>query len=119
VNQIKFFLSEGARPSYGNGAGRLAAHTAAFLALSGIADGEAVKRDDAIKILGATAVKYHTSLGNFAKSKTELKLTDKGREFFTLRGGPSEPTFAAYQYVMLTGEPMPDVCANPAFIQPL
>lgn len=118
MNQIKHFLSEGARPSYGNDSGRLAAYTAAFLTLSGLAEGDEMKKDDAIRVVGPTAVSYHCKLGNFAKAGGNIKLTEQGRAFFTERGAPNNDLFAAYQKVMLTGE-LHELAgvSNPVFVK--
>lgn len=119
VNKIKYFLLEGARPSYGNDGGRLAAHTAAFLTLSGLAEGASVKKDDAIKVLGPTAVSYHCKLGNLSRLGGDLTLTQTGRDFFTERGAPNPELFSAYVDVLMEGKANPMVISNPAVIKPL
>lgn len=96
---IKFAIADFARPAAGRA---LAAHTAAFLGLSGMGAGAAIPRALATKIIGARAVQYHTGNGNFAATAEGLKLTDKGELFFLSREIDPE-LLAAYESVMQTG----------------
>jgi len=99
--KITHRLTEGARPSSGT---RLFAHTAAFLALSGMTRGATVPYEQATAVVGPTAVKYHRLLGNFEPTETGLKLTPQGREFFReLRTQPDPELIAAYVDVLSTG----------------
>lgn len=98
---ITHVLHDYARPVAGN---RLAAHTAAFLALSGMGQDKPCPSALALKVIGPTAVKYHRLIGNWESTKDGLKLTPKGHAFFSARGEPDAELFAAYQKVMTTGE---------------
>lgn len=98
---VKFALSILARPQRGNA---LQAHTQAFLDLSGMIDGGAIPRAQAVSIIGATAVNYHTGNGNFEQSEHGLKLSEQGLIFFMTRSVDPE-LFAAYKEVMTTGQP--------------
>ena len=73
------------RPAAGNGAGLLAAHTSAFLALSGLADGKPVPRATMLRAWGPTAVQYHVANCRIEQTEAGYILTDFGREFFALR----------------------------------
>lgn len=97
---ITHVLHDYARPSAGS---RLAAHTAAFLKLSGMADGKACPGATALKVIGPTAVKYHRLIGNWESTKDGLKLAEKGRAFFAARGEPDLELLAAYVEVLSTG----------------
>jgi hypothetical protein len=96
---IKYAVADFARPSAGNA---LAAHTAAFLTLSGISD-RPVARAQCVKVIGARAVQYHVGNGNFQPTASGLALTDKGAEFFASRAVDPE-LFAAYSEVFTTGK---------------
>lgn len=96
---IKYAVSDFARPQAGRA---LAAHTAAFLGLSGMATGDAVPRAFASKVIGARAVQYHTGNGNFEATPDGLKLTEKGEIFFMSRAIDPE-LLAAYESVMQSG----------------
>ena len=98
---IKFAIADYARPRAG---AALFAHTAAFLALSGINAGQAYPKSKAAQIVGQTAVKYHSANGNFEQTAEGIKLTDKGRAFFAARGEADKELLAAYVSVMTTGQ---------------
>ena len=98
---ITHVLHDYARPVAG---ARLAAHTAAFLTLTGMAAGKPCPSALALKVIGPTAVKYHRLIGNWESTADGLKLTEKGAAFFAARGEPDAELFAAYQKVMTTGE---------------
>ena len=99
---IKYAIADYARPKAG---AALFAHTAAFLALSGINAGQAYPKSKAAQIIGQTAVKYHSANGNFEQTADGLKLTDKGRAFFAARGEADKELFAAFSEVLTTGKP--------------
>lgn len=98
---LAFAIADYARPKAG---AALFAHTAAFFALSGIADGKAYPKAKAVQVIGQTAVKYHTGNGNFEHTSEGVKLTDKGRAFFAARGAADPELFAAFSSVLSTGE---------------
>lgn len=101
ANQVKFVVMDGARPTAGN---RLAGFTAAWLNLTGIMKGNAVQRATLVKIAGETAIAYHTRNGNFEKTETGLKLSEKGAMFFELRGDIAPDYRAAFEVIMSTGK---------------
>jgi hypothetical protein len=74
----------------------LFAHTEAFLTLSGLMDGKAFDIPKATKILGNTAIKYHSNNGNFNKGINGLVLTPKGIAFFNARGKANPELVNAY-----------------------
>lgn len=98
---IKYAIADYARPKAG---AALFAHTAAFLALSGINAGQAYPKSKAAQIIGQTAVKYHSANGNLEQTAEGLKLTDKGRAFFAARGEADKELFAAFSEVLTTGK---------------
>lgn len=98
---IKFAIADYARPKAG---AALFAHTAAFLALSGINAGQAYPKSKAAQIIGQTAVKYHSANGNFEQTAEGLKLTDKGRAFFAARPAVDKELHAAFVEVMTEGK---------------
>lgn len=98
---IKYAIADYARPKAG---AALFAHTAAFLALSGINAGQAYPKSKAAQIIGQTAVKYHTANGNFEQTAEGLKLTDKGRAFFAHRPEPDKELHAAFIEVLTEGK---------------
>lgn len=100
---IKYAVQDFARPVAGS---RLAAHTAAFLSASGMIGGGAFPKAQAAKIIGARAVQYHTSKGNFVQTAEGLKLTDKGVDFFVLRPVQvDQEALAAYESFFANGQP--------------
>lgn len=98
--EIKFAIQDFARPRAG---ATLVAHTAAFLELSGLADGKAMPKQQAARIIGARAVQYHTDNGNFEQTPEGLILTEKGVMFFISRAADLE-MLAAFREVMTTGK---------------
>lgn len=104
---IKFAVQDFARPKAGN---MLAAHTAAFLGMSGMLDGAAFPKAQATKVLGARAVQYHTNNGNFAQTSAGLTLTDKGMEFFATRSLVADAEgIAAYETFFAKGGTNPAI----------
>lgn len=104
---IRFAVQDFARPKAGN---LLAAHTAAFLSLSGMLDGKGVAKTTATKILGARAVQYHTNNGNFDHTADGLILTPKGEEFFVTRNLAVDPeALAAYEAFFTDGKQNPAI----------
>lgn len=96
---IRFAVVDFARPSAG---AALAAHTQAFLDMSGIASGDAFPKAQATKIIGARAVQYHLGNGNFTQVEKGLKLSEKGELFFLSRNVDPE-LFAAYSAFFASG----------------
>ena len=99
---LKFTILDYKRPQRGHA---LAAHTAAFLTLSGMADGKAYPRALAIKSLGETAVKYHTGNGNFCRTADGLTISEQGYEFFTFRTAVDPELLAAYTEALSKATP--------------
>lgn len=96
---IKFAIVDFARPQSG---GALSAHTAAFLALSGMNDGQAFPRDMAAKVIGARAIAYHLKNENFATTADGLALTAKGQAAMASRTVDAEKV-AAFTEFFKTG----------------
>jgi hypothetical protein len=71
---IRFYFPA-ARPGAGSA---LASHTAAFLQLSGLDNGDTVPRKVAEEIWGKRAVSNHLSLGNIERTDTGIRLTEQG-----------------------------------------
>lgn len=104
---IRFAVQDFARPRAGS---LLAAHTAAFLGLSGMLDGAPIAKSVATKIIGARAVQYHTNNGNFEHTAQGLTLTDKGAEFFVTRNLTADPeALAAYEAFFTSGKLNPAI----------
>lgn len=97
---LAYAIADYARPKAG---AALFAHTAAFFALSGIADGKAYPKAKAVQVIGQTAVKYHTGNGNFEHTAEGIKMTDKGRAFFAARPAVDPELYAAFESVLSTG----------------
>lgn len=89
---IKYAIEDFARPTAG---ASLAAHTAAFLALSGMTEGKATPRALASRVIGPRAIAYHLSIGNFETTSEGLALTAKGHNFMSARTVDAEKV-AAY-----------------------
>lgn len=98
--EIRYAIQDFARPRAG---AALIAHTAAFLELSGLSDGKALPKAQAVRIIGARAVQYHTDNGNFQQTPEGLKLTEKGEFFFISRAADPE-LMAAFREVFTTGK---------------
>lgn len=99
-NAIKFAVADFARPRAG---AALAAHTHAFLTLSGMADGSAVPAPMVRAIIGPRAVQYHKDNGNFTATDEGLILSEKGEFFFFQRGEADPELVKAYTEVMTKG----------------
>jgi hypothetical protein len=100
---IAFAIVDYARPNAG---AALFAHTAAFLKLSGMQEGKAYPKAKASQVIGQTAIKYHTSNGNFEATSAGLTLSSKGNAFFMARNAshPVNPELeAAFIDVLTTG----------------
>lgn len=97
---LAYAIVDYARPTAGNA---LAAHTAAFLELSGMSYGKACPKATATKVIGARAVQYHTNNGNMDATDTGLALTPKGVAFFSSRTVDAEQLKAFTAY-MATGQ---------------
>lgn len=68
----------------GSGAHKLFAHTAAWLQLSGLIDGESAPVE-LIGALGGSALSYHTKQGNMVQENGMVSLTEKGTRKFIAR----------------------------------
>lgn len=100
VKSVAFHIEDYARPKAG---ASLFAFTAAWLTLTGMAEGKPAARANLVKIAGETAITYHTKNGNFAKTDKGLVMTEKGLAFFAARA--IDPAlYAAFETVMTTGE---------------
>lgn len=97
---IKYAIEDFARPQAG---AALAAHTAAFLALSGMSDGKAYPRAMATKVIGPRAISYHLGNKNFELTEDGLALTAKGINAMSARTIDAEK-FAAFSEFFKTGE---------------
>lgn len=101
-SSIKYAIADFARPSAG---AALAAHTMAFLTLSGLAEGKTFPKAEAVKVMGSRAIGYHTrEKNNFELTPEGLKLTEKGTLFFIHRGEAEPELVKAYTEVMTTGK---------------
>lgn len=98
---IAFAIVDYARPKAG---AALFAHTAAFLELSGLNAGAAYPKGKATQVIGQTAVKYHTGKGNIEQTADGVKLTDKGRAFFSARPAVDKELHAAFIEVLTEGK---------------
>jgi len=99
AEKINFVIQDYARPVAGS---RLAAFTATWLDLSGLAKGDAVKRADLVKVAGPRAIAYHTSNGNMESTPDGVKLTDKGFAAFASRTVDPEAA-KAYRAALVDG----------------
>lgn len=113
---VGYYLPEGFRPSAGD---RLAAHTSIFLERFGLMEGKAVPTDIAKLIIGARAIKWHLTQGNFVTTRDGIKLTNEGITNFGKRAINLEYK-AAYEAVLIDGQ-CNDTAGvkNPAFIKKL
>jgi hypothetical protein len=111
---LKFVIAAYKRPQRGHA---LWAHTAAFLTVSGMADGKAFPRASASKVIGDTAVKYHCSNGNFERTADGLKLTEQGFEAFVLRSTDPE-MLAGFTATLSQGTPYPAQRVDAKDLQP-
>lgn len=98
---LAYAVRDGFRPSSGS---LLFAYTAAWMALSGMADGKPVAGSLVSKVAGGTARKYHTDkTGAFAEdSAGNVTLTEAGRALFAKRK-PEAKHVEAYRAVLATG----------------
>ena len=103
--EIRFAVQDFARPRAG---ATLIAHTAAFLEMSGMADGKPMPKAQAAKIIGARAVQYHTGNGNFEQTDKGLMLTEKGEMFFMSRAADLE-LLAAFRAFFADGKVNPAI----------
>lgn len=113
---LKFTIVDYKRPQRGHA---LHAHTAAFLTLSGMADGKAYPRAAAVTAIGQTAVKYHCGNGNFERTADGLKLSDKGYESFIFRSAVDPELLAAYMDVLSKGTPNASVRVEAKDVRPV
>lgn len=80
---VRFFVFvDGARPVSGV---RLAAHTDAALRFTGMAEQRAVRKNVAIAIMGARAIKHHLAQGNLEEEADKIRLTSAGYNKFKMR----------------------------------
>lgn len=101
ADAIKYAVADFARPTAG---AALAAHTHAFLTLSGIAEGKPYPKAKAVQVLGARAVGYHLrEKENFRQTDEGLLLTEKGELFFIHRGQADAELVKAYSEVLTKG----------------
>lgn len=103
------------RPTAG---ARLFAHTAAFLALSGMSEGKAYPRGKATQVIGPVAVKYHLDpkQGNFEATENGLVLTEKGKITFSARKVDPE-MLKAYRGILSTGKADGSIVKSDAHIK--
>lgn len=98
---IKFGIHNGSRPA----AGRLLfAFTHAWLSLSGMAEGKAYSKAQAVKVAGSTAISYHIGNGNIEEKGGAISLTAKGQNFFKARSVDAKAC-GAYVEALKTGQP--------------
>lgn len=113
---LKFTIVDYKRPQRGHA---LHAHTAAFLTLSGMADGKAYPRALAVKAIGETAVKYHCGKGNFDRTADGLMLSEQGYESFVFRSAVDPELLSAYMDVLSKGTPNPAVRVEAKDLRPV
>jgi hypothetical protein len=92
----------------GSGAHKLFAHTAAWLQLTGLIDGESAPVE-LVEDLGGSALRYHTKQGNFEQSQGRVTLTQKGTAKFIARQSGGHGAYAQedmdhYMLMMIAGE---------------
>ncbi len=92
----------------GSNARKLFAHTAAWLQLTGLIDGESAPVE-LIAALGGSALRYHTGQGNMVQQNGMVSLTDKGTNKFIARqhgghGAYDQADMDAYMLMMMSGE---------------
>jgi hypothetical protein len=112
--KLAYHIAQGFRPMSG---AKLFAHTAAFLDLSGISEKKPVARALAVRVMGQTAVKYHTERGNFHHAAEGLFLTVIGTEYLRKMRAVDPELRAAFVEVLSTGKPNDKVCKNPIGIK--
>lgn len=101
---IKYAIADYARPIAGC---NLFAFTQAWLEMTGLMNNARVEAKVLRKVVGDTAVNYHTRNGNFQKDAGALVLTSKGVNFFSERmiKNAYDPKAAdAYKDIMTTGK---------------
>lgn len=110
---LAYCMLQGFRPAAG---AALFAHTAAFLALTGMDAGKRIPRATVVKALGETAVKHHlTRTGFFAQYPDGVTVSDMGVDAFKLRTIDPE-LFAGFSDILATGKTsrnMPQTFTNP------
>jgi hypothetical protein len=112
---VKFHLAFG-RPVAGV---HLVAHTAAFMELTGMSATKAVPGALVRKVMGQSAVAYHTARGNFEDTEAGLKLTSTGAAHFALRS-VSKELKAGFVAVLSKGETNEAAgVKNPAAVKPV
>ncbi len=92
----------------GGNARKLFAHTAAWLQLTGLIDGESAPVE-LVTALGGSALRYHTAQGNMIQSNGQVSLTEKGTAKFIARqfgghGAYDQGDMDNYMLMMMTGE---------------
>lgn len=100
---VKFVITGAARPAAGR---HLFAHTEAHFQLCGMYKGGAMDRKALTDIMGATAISYHMSKGNFEATTKGIQLTAQGVNHFTARGmdGKYDPKdVEAYKEILTSG----------------
>ena len=100
----KFFVFvDGARPVSG---ARLFAHTDAALRFTGMAEQRTVRKNVAIAIMGARAIKHHLGQGNLEEEADKVRLTTAGYNKFKGRvdeGGINGDLAAAFLAAIRSG----------------
>jgi hypothetical protein len=100
--KLAFFIRDSARPGAGS---RLFAYTMAWLQGSGLIDGGAIPRGQALKFAGQTAIQYHTTRTmRLVDTAGMISLAPGAANFFADRHHDAKER-ETYRTILTTGEP--------------
>lgn len=102
---IAYGLHDGSRPCAGR---YLFAFTHAWLSASGLGEGKAYPKAQAIQVAGSTAISYHSGNGNLENKGGMLTLSSKGLNFFKARvieGRVDMKLAESYMQALKSGKP--------------
>ena len=100
--KLGFFIRDSARPGAGS---KLFAYTMAWLQGSGLIDGGAIPRGQALKLAGQTAIQYHTTRTmRLVDTAGMISLAPGAANFFADRHHDAKER-ETYRTILTTGEP--------------
>lgn len=100
--KLGFFIRDSARPGAGS---KLFAYTMAWLQGSGLIDGGAIPRAQALKLAGQTAIQYHTTRTmRMVDTAGMISLAPGAANFFADRHHDAKER-EAYRAILTTGQP--------------